>query len=88
MYLQFPQTVKWGILLRESKLLTYVLSAVFRCSIILHACHIIVFVWILTVTHIFQCCYWSDMFTGRLRSEIPPALVSSQCTHQSQSVTT
>lgn len=22
----------------------------------------------------FQCCYWSDMFTGRLRSEIPPAL--------------
>uniref|UniRef100_A0A8B9KBW7 Ran GTPase-activating protein 1 n=1 Tax=Astyanax mexicanus TaxID=7994 RepID=A0A8B9KBW7_ASTMX len=24
----------------------------------------------------FQCCYWSDMFTGRLRSEIPPALVS------------
>ncbi|KAL7883543.1 hypothetical protein SRHO_G00012010 [Serrasalmus rhombeus] len=24
----------------------------------------------------FQCCYWSDMFTGRLRSEIPPALNS------------
>ncbi|XP_076866313.1 ran GTPase-activating protein 1a [Brachyhypopomus gauderio] len=24
----------------------------------------------------FQCCYWSDMFTGRLRSEIPPALTS------------
>ncbi|XP_062872346.1 ran GTPase-activating protein 1a isoform X2 [Trichomycterus rosablanca] len=24
----------------------------------------------------FQCCYWSDMFTGRLRSEIPPALIS------------
>ncbi|KAG7460051.1 hypothetical protein MATL_G00217270 [Megalops atlanticus] len=24
----------------------------------------------------FQCCYWSDMFTGRLRSEIPPALRS------------
>lgn len=24
---------------------------------------------------LFQCCYWSDMFTGRLRSEIPPALV-------------
>lgn len=23
----------------------------------------------------FQRCYWSDMFTGRLRSEIPPALV-------------
>ncbi|KAI1886713.1 hypothetical protein AGOR_G00198630 [Albula goreensis] len=23
-----------------------------------------------------QCCYWSDMFTGRLRSEIPPALTS------------
>ncbi|XP_057201224.1 ran GTPase-activating protein 1a isoform X1 [Triplophysa rosa] len=23
-----------------------------------------------------QCCYWSDMFTGRLRAEIPPALVS------------
>ncbi|KAG7491523.1 hypothetical protein MATL_G00004380 [Megalops atlanticus] len=23
-----------------------------------------------------QRCYWSDMFTGRLRSEIPPALVS------------
>lgn len=22
-----------------------------------------------------QRCYWSDMFTGRLRSEIPPALV-------------
>ncbi|XP_017337094.1 ran GTPase-activating protein 1a [Ictalurus punctatus] len=26
--------------------------------------------------HDFQCCYWSDMFTGRLRSEIPPALTS------------
>uniref|UniRef100_A0A667WFG5 Ran GTPase-activating protein 1 n=1 Tax=Myripristis murdjan TaxID=586833 RepID=A0A667WFG5_9TELE len=24
----------------------------------------------------FKCCYWSDMFTGRLRSEIPPALNS------------
>ncbi|KAF5905995.1 ran GTPase-activating protein 1-like [Clarias magur] len=24
----------------------------------------------------FECCYWSDMFTGRLRSEIPPALTS------------
>ncbi|MCI4395301.1 hypothetical protein PGIGA_G00178750 [Pangasianodon gigas] len=24
----------------------------------------------------FQSCYWSDMFTGRLRSEIPPALTS------------
>ncbi|XP_064170213.1 ran GTPase-activating protein 1a isoform X1 [Anguilla rostrata] len=24
----------------------------------------------------FQCCYWSDMFTGRLRSEIPPSLIS------------
>ncbi|XP_072530646.1 ran GTPase-activating protein 1a isoform X2 [Salminus brasiliensis] len=24
----------------------------------------------------FQFCYWSDMFTGRLRSEIPPALIS------------
>ncbi|KAI5621755.1 RAN GTPase activating protein 1 [Silurus asotus] len=24
----------------------------------------------------FQYCYWSDMFTGRLRSEIPPALKS------------
>ncbi|KAG9343098.1 hypothetical protein JZ751_015317, partial [Albula glossodonta] len=24
----------------------------------------------------FQCCHWSDMFTGRLRSEIPPALMS------------
>ncbi|XP_036408203.1 ran GTPase-activating protein 1a [Megalops cyprinoides] len=24
----------------------------------------------------FQCCHWSDMFTGRLRSEIPPALRS------------
>ncbi|XP_034566456.1 ran GTPase-activating protein 1a isoform X2 [Notolabrus celidotus] len=24
----------------------------------------------------FKCCYWSDMFTGRLRSEIPPALTS------------
>ncbi|KAJ8251602.1 hypothetical protein GJAV_G00223110 [Gymnothorax javanicus] len=24
----------------------------------------------------FQCCYWSDMFTGRLRSEIPPSLVA------------
>uniref|UniRef100_A0A8C2ETB5 Ran GTPase-activating protein 1 n=1 Tax=Cyprinus carpio TaxID=7962 RepID=A0A8C2ETB5_CYPCA len=23
-----------------------------------------------------QCCHWSDMFTGRLRAEIPPALVS------------
>ncbi|XP_018616886.2 ran GTPase-activating protein 1-like [Scleropages formosus] len=23
-----------------------------------------------------QCCYWSDMFTGRLRSEIPAALMS------------
>lgn len=23
-----------------------------------------------------KCCYWSDMFTGRLRSEIPPALIS------------
>ncbi|KAL4647845.1 ran GTPase-activating protein 1-like isoform X3 [Arapaima gigas] len=23
-----------------------------------------------------QCCYWSDIFTGRLRSEIPPALMS------------
>ncbi|XP_059418466.1 ran GTPase-activating protein 1a [Carassius carassius] len=23
-----------------------------------------------------QCCYWSDMFTGRLRPEIPPALNS------------
>ncbi|KAK3525205.1 hypothetical protein QTP86_023247 [Hemibagrus guttatus] len=23
-----------------------------------------------------QCCYWSDMFTGRLRPEIPPALIS------------
>ncbi|KAA0706293.1 Ran GTPase-activating protein 1 [Triplophysa tibetana] len=23
-----------------------------------------------------QCCYWSDMFTGRLRAEIPPALES------------
>ncbi|KAK7166992.1 hypothetical protein R3I94_001404 [Phoxinus phoxinus] len=23
-----------------------------------------------------QCCHWSDMFTGRLRPEIPPALVS------------
>lgn len=23
-----------------------------------------------------QCCYWSDMFTGRMRSEIPPALVN------------
>ncbi|KAJ8406667.1 hypothetical protein AAFF_G00295830 [Aldrovandia affinis] len=23
-----------------------------------------------------QCCYWSDMFTGRLRAEIPPALTS------------
>lgn len=23
-----------------------------------------------------KCCYWSDMFTGRLRSEIPPALNS------------
>ncbi|XP_049602002.1 ran GTPase-activating protein 1 isoform X2 [Syngnathus scovelli] len=25
---------------------------------------------------LFKCCYWSDMFTGRLRSEIPPALNS------------
>lgn len=24
----------------------------------------------------FKCCHWSDMFTGRLRSEIPPALIS------------
>ncbi|XP_045929263.1 ran GTPase-activating protein 1a isoform X3 [Micropterus dolomieu] len=24
----------------------------------------------------FKCCYWSDMFTGRLRCEIPPALNS------------
>ncbi|KAJ3600188.1 hypothetical protein NHX12_031174 [Muraenolepis orangiensis] len=24
----------------------------------------------------FTCCYWSDMFTGRLRAEIPPALNS------------
>ncbi|XP_065820690.1 ran GTPase-activating protein 1a isoform X1 [Labrus bergylta] len=24
----------------------------------------------------FKCCHWSDMFTGRLRSEIPPALNS------------
>ncbi|XP_012680432.1 ran GTPase-activating protein 1a [Clupea harengus] len=24
----------------------------------------------------FECCYWSDMFTGRLRAEIPPALNS------------
>merc|ERR1719244_256275 len=24
----------------------------------------------------FKCAYWSDMFTGRLRSEIPPALNS------------
>ncbi|KAM4722127.1 ran GTPase-activating protein 1 [Rhinophrynus dorsalis] len=23
-----------------------------------------------------KCCHWSDMFTGRLRSEIPPALIS------------
>lgn len=23
-------------------------------------------------------CHWSDMFTGRLRSEIPPALVSER----------
>ncbi|XP_051571800.1 ran GTPase-activating protein 1-like isoform X3 [Myxocyprinus asiaticus] len=23
-----------------------------------------------------QCCHWSDMFTGRLRAEIPPALLS------------
>lgn len=27
-----------------------------------------------------QCCYWSDMFTGRLRSEIPPALVNTLLT--------
>lgn len=29
----------------------------------------------LTALCVFQRCYWSDMFTGRLRSEIPTALV-------------